>query len=141
MVFPSLENSQWGALFCCIAYDYSCADCLHYHLRDVPWEDIFKISASADASELCEWVHIAVDVYIPHRKYQVKPHSSPWFSAIGHRNHFLPLYQQNKSFESKVKFGQASNCCKRILEPAQIAYANKTKVFITSQKLGSQDFW
>ena len=160
MVFPSLENfdhvvvpvsiyfssnSQWGALFCCIAYDYSCANC-HDHLRDAPWEDIFKISASAAASELCEWVHIAIDVYIPHRKYQVKPHSSPWFSAacataIGHRNHFLPLYQQNKSFESKVKFRQASNCCKRILEPAQIAYANKTKVFITSQKLGSQDFW
>ena len=24
------------------------------HLRDVPWEDIFKISASAAASEFCE---------------------------------------------------------------------------------------
>ena len=141
-------NSRQDALFLRTAFDYSCADWdgLCDHLRDAPWEDIFKISASAAASELCEWVHIAIDVYIPHRKYQVKPHSSPWFSAacataIGHRNHFLPLYQQNKSFESKVKFRQASNCCKRILEPAQIAYANKTKVFITSQKLGSQDFW
>ena len=34
--FPS--NSQWDALFHCIAYDYSCADwdSLHDHLRDVP---------------------------------------------------------------------------------------------------------
>ena len=41
------------------------------------------------------------DVYIPNRNYQVKPHSSPWFSAafagvIVHRNHFFHLYQQNK---------------------------------------------
>ena len=36
---------------------------------------------------------------------------------------------------------QASNCCKRVLEAAKLAYANKTKEFITSQKLGSRDFW
>ena len=24
---------------------------------------------------------VAIDVYIPHRKYQVKPHLSPWSSA------------------------------------------------------------
>ena len=49
--FPS--NSQQDALFHSIAYDYSCADwdSLHDHLRDVPWEDIFKLSASAAASE------------------------------------------------------------------------------------------
>ena len=23
-----------------------------------------------------------IDVYIPHREYQVKPQSSPWFSAV-----------------------------------------------------------
>ena len=52
--FPS--NSQQDALFHSIAYDYSCADwdSLHDHLRDVPWEDIFKLSASAAASEFCE---------------------------------------------------------------------------------------
>ena len=34
-----LPNSQWDALFHCIAYDYSHADCvcLCDHLRDVPW--------------------------------------------------------------------------------------------------------
>ena len=75
-------------------------------------------------------------MYIPRHKYQVKPHSSPWFSAacaaaIVHRNHFIRLYQQNKSSESKVKFRQASNCCKRVLEAAKLAYATKTKESIS----------
>ena len=131
-----------------MAYDYSRADWdgLRDHLRDVPWKDIFKLSASAAASEFCEWVQVGIDVYIPHHKYQVKPHSSPWFSAacaaaIVYRNHFFHLYQQNKSSESKVKFRQASNHCKRVLEAAKLAYAAKTKESITSQKLGSRDFW
>ena len=126
----------------------SCADWdgLHDYLRDIPWEDIFKLSASAAASGFCEWVQVGIDVYIPHRKYQVKPHSSPWFSAacaaaIVHRNHFFRLYQREKSSDSKVKFRQASNCCKRVLEDAKLTYANKTKESITSQKLGSCDFW
>ena len=109
-------------------------------------EDIFKFGASAAASEFCEWVQIGIDVYIPHRKYQVKLHSSPWFSAacaaaIVHRNHFFHLYQQNKSSKSKVKFRQANNHCKGVLEIAKFPYATKTKEFITSQKLGSRDFW
>ena len=63
-----------------MAYNYSRADWdgLRDHLRDVPWEDIFKLSASAAASEFCEWVKVGIDVYIPHRKYQAK---LPWFSA------------------------------------------------------------
>ena len=144
--FPT--NSQQDAPFHRIAYDYSRADWdgLRDHLRDVPWEDIFKIGASAAASEFCEWIQVGIDVYIPHRKYQVKSHSSPWFSAacaaaIVHRNHFFRLYQREKSSDCKVKFRQASNPCKRVLEAAKLVYANKTKEFITSQKLGSRDFW
>ena len=88
-----------------------------------------------------KWVH----VFISHRKHQFKPHSSPWFSAayaaaMVYRNHFFRLYQQNKSFESKVKFRQARNRCKRVLEVAKLAYATKPRQSITSQKLGS-DFW
>ena len=131
-----------------MAYDYSHADWdgLRDHLRDVPWDDIFKLSASAAASEFYESAQVGIDVYIPHHKYQVKSHSSPWFSAacvaaIVHRNHFLRLYQQNKSSESKVKFRQASNRCKRVLEAAKLTYATKTKESITSQKLGSRNFW
>ena len=79
--FPS--NSQRDSPFHCIAYDNSRADRdgLQDHLRDVPWEDIFKLSASAAASEFCEWFQVGIDVYISYRKCQVKPHSSPWLSA------------------------------------------------------------
>ena len=84
--FPPLENSdhvvvsvsidfpsysQRDAPFHRIAYDYSRADSngLHDHLRDVPWEDIFKLSASAAASEFCEWVQVGTDIYINHQKH------------------------------------------------------------------------
>ena len=102
-------NSKQDTPFHCMAYDYSRGDSegLCDHLRDVPWEDIFKLSASAAANEFCEWVQVGINVYIPYRKFQVKPHSSPWFSAacaaaIVHRNHFFRLFQQNKLSESKV---------------------------------------
>ena len=129
--FPS--NSQWDAPFHCIGYDYFRADwndCCD-HLRDVPWENIFKLCASAAASEFCEWVQVGADVYMPHRKYQVKPHSSLWFSAAFaaatvNRNHLFCLYQKDKCSDSKLKFRQASNHCRGILEAAKIAYANKT---------------
>ena len=115
-------NSKQDTLFHHMAYDYSCADWdgLHDHLRDNPREDIFKLGASTAASEFCEWVQV---------------------ERIVHRNHFFRLYQQNKSSEFKEKFRQASNRCKRVLEAAKLAYATKTKESITSQKLGSRDFW
>ena len=81
---------------------------------------------SASASEICEWVQVGTDVYIPHRKYQVKPHSSPWFStacaaAIVHLNYFFRLYQKEKS-DSKVKFRQAS--------PTNLALVTSDKLLI-----------
>ena len=49
-------NPKQDALFQCIAYDYSHVDWngLCDYLRDVSWEDIFKFSASAAASEFFE---------------------------------------------------------------------------------------
>ena len=49
--FPS--NLQHDFPLHHIAYDYSCADWDNFcdHLRDVPWEDIFKLGASAAASD------------------------------------------------------------------------------------------
>ena len=94
--FPS--NSQRDTPFQRIVYDYSCShwDGLQDHLGDVLWKDMFKIYASDAASEFCEWVQVGMDVYIPHKKYQIKPHLSQWFStacttAIVHRHHFLHL--------------------------------------------------
>ena len=105
--FPS--NSQQDVRFHHIAHDCADWDGLCGHLRDVPWEDNFKLGASAATSEFCEWVQVGIDVYMPHRKYQVKYHSSPWFpapctAAIVHRNHFFCLYQKDNSSDSKVKF-------------------------------------
>ena len=59
-------NSKQDTPFHRVAYDYSCADLdgLCDHLRDVRWEDIFKLSASAAANEFCEWVQVGIDVYI-----------------------------------------------------------------------------
>ena len=70
------SNSKGDALFHHIAIDYSHADWdgPHDYLRDVPWEDIFKLGASAAASEFCEWVRVGTDAYIPQLKYQVTPH-------------------------------------------------------------------
>ena len=61
-----LSNSKRDAPFHRLAYDYSCADWdgLRNHLRGFLWEDIFKLSASAAASEFCEWVQVGIDVYI-----------------------------------------------------------------------------
>ena len=72
--FPS--NSERDAPLHRLAYEYSRADWdgLHDHLKDVLWEDIFKLGASAAAREFCEWVQVGIDVYIPHWKYQVKLH-------------------------------------------------------------------
>ena len=137
--FPYLNHAltflEWDAPFHHIIYDYSCADCngLCDHLRDIPWVDIFQLSGSHVASEFYQWIQAGIDGYFTHCKYQVKPHLSPWFSAacaaaIVHKNHFLHLYQLNKFSEIKVKFRQASNHCKRVLEAAKLAYANKIRV-------------
>ena len=86
---------------------------------------ISSASASAAASEFCEWIQAEIDVYITHCKYWVKPHSSPWFSAAFatakvYRNSSFHLYLQNKSSESNEKFRQASNCCEGVPEAAKL---------------------
>ena len=54
----SPSNSQRDAPFHRIAHDHSCTDWdgLRDHLRDAPWEDIFKLSASSASSEFRERV-------------------------------------------------------------------------------------
>ena len=63
MTFPPLENSDHVGVSVSIVFpsssqqDASC-HCIAYdgfrdHLRNVPWEDIFKLTASAVAGECC----------------------------------------------------------------------------------------
>ena len=51
-----LSNSKGDTPFYCIVYDYSFADWNSFcdHLRDVLWENIFKLDASTAACEFCE---------------------------------------------------------------------------------------
>ena len=100
-------------------------------MRDVPWENIFKLGASAAANEFCEWVQVGIDIYIS-LIYFLKPHLTPSFSAafaavIVHRNLSFPLYQTNKTSDSKAKLRQAINCYKGIVEAAKFTYGNKTR--------------
>ena len=58
------SKSQRDARFHRIAYYYSRADWddLCDDLRDVAWEDIFKLGAPAAASKFCKWVRVGIDV-------------------------------------------------------------------------------
>lgn len=115
-------------------------------LRDAPWSHVFSLPANKCASEVISWIQAGIEAFVPHRRYQVKPHSSPWFSpgcasAIAHRNHYFHLYQRNKSVENRRLFTSARNQCKRVLNEAKSQYMNLTQSRISSQKLGSRDFW
>ena len=74
-----------------------------------------------------ELMHIFLIVNI--RSYLTHLHSSQLFGQLPQfiKITFFCFYDQNKSSESKVKFRQFSNHCKRVLETTNLAYANKRK--------------
>ena len=49
------------------SHSYSCAewDGFCYHLRDLPWENIFKLGPSTAVTEFWEWIQVGIDAYIP----------------------------------------------------------------------------
>ena len=69
MWIPDCDSHIPAVLDLFLSYDYSHTDWdgLRDHLRDVPWEDIFKLGASAAPSEFCKWVQVGIDVYIPQK--------------------------------------------------------------------------
>ena len=103
------SNSKQDSLFHHIAYDYSRADwdSPEDHLRDAPWEDIFKVSASTAAKEFCQRVQVGSDVSFSclccSHTYREQHKQLPFFF----------FYQLNKSSKSK-----ASNHCKRVAKAA-----------------------
>ena len=52
----SPSNLQQDAPFHCVPYNHSCteSDRLCDHLRDIPWQGIFKLKASASVSGISE---------------------------------------------------------------------------------------
>ena len=84
LTFHQTENGM--PHFIAYLMTYSCADWdgLCDYLGDIPWEDIFKLSACAAAGEFCEWVQVGIDMYIPasHCMYKVKSDSSQDFQIL-----------------------------------------------------------
>ena len=121
-------------------YSYRKADWdgLRDHLRGVPWLDIFKHDATYAAKEITECVEIGIDCYIPHRKFQLKPHSSPSFTpsyaaAIAHRNHYFHQYHRNTTPEYKKLFCDSRDHCMKVLKDARSNYAESTRRSVASQ--------
>ena len=115
------------------------------HLRDVPWLDIFKHDATYASKKITEWVEIGIDCYIPDIKFQLKPHSSPWFTpscaaVIVHRNHYFHQYHTNVTPENKKLFCDSRNHYKRALKDARSNYAETTRRSVASQLNRSRDF-
>ena len=128
------------------SYDRGDWDSFRDFLRDVPWPDVFKLDGEKCAEEVASWIKAGIDAFIPYRKFQQKPHSTPWFSpacaaAIAHRNHFYKVFQREKSADSKCRFRHAANECKRVIDSAKTQYVQQTQERIAAQKIGSRDFW
>ena len=63
------SNSKQDVLFHCAAYDYSYADWdgLHDHEEMSHGKILLSLMLSA-ASKFCKWVHVGINVYIPHHQ-------------------------------------------------------------------------
>ena len=72
----------------------------------------------------CGWIQVGIDIYILHRKYQVKSHLSLWFPYLTKITSFICTKRNNLL---DLKFWQSCNCCKEVLETVKLSYANKTK--------------
>ena len=106
----------------------------------------FRGDVNSLAQELTEWLQIGMEAYIPHRTYQMKPHSQPWFTpecaaALSQRDHFFHRYRRDRSNNNLSLFRAARKHCKATLHEAKSRYAFHVRESIANQKLGSKDFW
>ena len=129
-------------------YRYSKAnwDEFRSFMADAPLKHFFKFKVSKAASLITDWVLAGIENFIPHKKYQQKPNSQPWFTpecaaAIAHRNHFFHLYHRNRCDETSAAFRTARNNCHRVLSEAKDAYALSIQARIDQEQLGSREFW
>ena len=129
------------------SYNYKDGDLDSFRdfLRDVPWNDVFLLPANECAVEIAEWIRLGIDEFIPHRRFQVKPHAAPWFSpecsaAIATRNHHFHRYRRHPNVNNRRLHRKARNNCGRIFRIARTRYMESTKSKISQQKLGSKDF-
>ena len=138
MVFPSWESSDHAVilvskrdvLFHRTAYGYVCAywDGPCDYFRNVLWKDIFKLGASAAGIEFREWVHVRIDVYIPHRKYQVKHLVLlPWLIEI---TSFV-CTQRIDLLHLKVNSGRLEIVAKGLFEAAKLILIRQKSILLS----------
>ena len=145
--YPSLQNQD--SPFHRTTYDYNGADWDSFRafIRDIPLSDGFcSLPASTCAAELAEWIQIGIDEYIPHRRYQLKPHSAPWYSsdcaaAIADRNRHFHRYRRNECPDTLRAFSISRNKCKKVFNKAKKRYQKSVKSRVAEQNFGSRDFW
>ena len=88
---------------------------------------ILSESVHKSVQELSEWLLIGMKTYIPHRTYQVKPHSQPWFTQGCHtseKNGF-PFFSPRRWLSSIEWFGSSMEFSD-IRENALLKYIFKT---------------
>ena len=141
-------SSTPSAPFHRTVYKYSQADWCSFRtfLSQISGDILVKDDVHKSALELSEWLQIGMKAYIPHRTYQVKPHSQPWFTpecaaAICQRDHFFHQYKRNSSAGNLDQYRAARRHCKETLHEAKSRYALHVRESIANQKLGSKDFW
>ena len=120
-------------------------DGLRNFIADIPKES-FSSDPTVAAKELSDWIQVGIETFVPSKTYQVRPVSQPWFTpecsaAIAHRNHYFHRYQRSMSITNLRLFRQARASCKRVLSTAKANYASHTRHLVSSQRLGSKDFW
>ena len=65
-------------------YRYAKADWCGFRsfFSQVSEDLIINDDVHKSAQELAEWLQFGMNAYIPHRSYQVKPHSQTWFTPV-----------------------------------------------------------
>ena len=136
--FPSY--SQQGVPFHCIAYDYSYID--WDGLRNVSWEDIFKLSTSAATSEFCKWIQVwlmCISLIESVRSSLNHLHGFQLLMLLPYLTFFVCMKRINL-LNLKYSSDRLVIIAKRFLKGTNLHMLIKQES-ITSQKLGSQDFW
>ena len=130
------------------SYRYAQADWDNFrsYIACGSFEHFFKFRASKSTSLISDWIRNGIEIFIPHKTFQQKTHSQPWFTAacaaaISHRNHHFHQYNRNPSEITRTNFRNTSNHCKYILRHAKDNYANVLKLRVESQNLGTREFW
>ena len=113
-------------------------------LNDVPWSYVLSLDPNSAAAELNEWINMAIDAFVPPKKFQLKAYTAavhPCLCCSNCPSYYFNLHSCTKTDESHRLFKLARNRCKRVLDQAKLEYAEHVRNNISIQQLGTRDFW